>query len=345
MSKSIRVSGAVAVAFVVACLVPLFSFADSSNAVVATVGGHNITEKELDTKAKAQLSALQSQMYEVKKQVLQSMADDYLIEQAAKQEHVSKDDFLKKHLATAKVTPDEAKKFYDSRKDLQGRYPKYDDIKDKLVEALQQQRDDQAKEAMLASLRKEHPLNLLLTPPRVEVEVTGDPSQGPKGAPITIVEFSDFQCPFCKRAEPTMKQVREKYGDKIRLVYEDFPLEFHPNSRPAASAARCAAEQGKFWEFHDKLFDDQSKLTPSDLKADAKQLGLDTSKFDQCLDSDKYGKVIEADLAQGKMLGVQGTPAFYINGRPLDGAVPYTSFASIIDEELAGSNQKQARAN
>lgn len=183
----------------------------------------------------------------------------------------------------------------------------------------------------------------MLTAPRIDVKTAGHPELGAKDAPITIVEFSDFQCPFCGRAEPTLKQVREKYGDKVRVIYMDFPLGIHDHALDAASAGRCAGEQGKFWQFHDAMFADQTKLTPADLKANAKKLGLDTAKFNDCLDKGKYKAEIESDLAQGKDLGIDGTPAFFINGRPLTGAQPFEKFQSTIDEELAGGS-KQASA-
>ena len=313
--------------------------------VVATVGDHKITEQELDAKIKPQLASVESQIYEMKVAAIKSMADDYVLNQAAKKENLSSDAYLKKHLATKKVSDAEAKQFYDSHKELQMRYPKYDAIKDRLIEALQAQNDAQEKEALLDKLRKDRPVNVKLTAPRIEVKSEGHPELGPKNAPVTIVEFSDFQCPFCGRAEPTLKQVREKYGDKVRLVYLDFPLGIHEHAMDGASAGRCAGEQGKFWPFHDQMFSDQSKLTPADLKADAKKLGLDGAKFDACFDKAKFKSEIESDMAQGKDLGVDGTPAFFINGRPLTGAQPFPKFESTIDEELAGSNQKQARAN
>src|SRR6202050_3162603 len=321
-----------------------FSIAAESNKVVATVGDHKITAQELDAKIKPQLATVESQIYELKVSAIRSMADDYLLEQAAKKENLSTADYLKKHLPAKKITDTDAKLFYDQHKELQSRYPKYDQIKDRLVEALQAQHDEQGKAAFMDQLRKEHPVAVMLTPPRIEVKFAGHPELGPASAPVTIVEFSDFQCPFCGRAEPTLKQVREKYGDKVRLVYMDFPLSIHDHSIDAASAGRCAGEQGKFWEFHDAMFADQSKLKPDDLKADAKKLGLDTAKFDQCFDSGKFKPAIESDMAQGHDLGIDGTPAFYVNGRPLSGAQPFQRFQETIDEERA-SGQKQARAN
>jgi protein-disulfide isomerase len=317
--------------------------AAESDQVVATVGDHKITEKELDAKIKPQLAAVESQIYELKMQTIKAMADDYVLEQAAKKENLSPDSFLKKHLPQKKVSDTDAKLFYDQHKEIQSRYPKYDAIKGRLMDAMQAQRDEQQKEVLLDSLRKAHPVTVMITAPRIEVKSAGHPEIGAKDAPVTIVEFSDFQCPFCGRAEPTLKQVRAKYGDKVRLVYMDFPLSIHDHSIDAASAGRCAEEQGKFWEFHDAMFADQSKLQPDDLKADAKKLGLDTAKFDECLDKGKYKSGVESDMAQGRDLGVEGTPAFFINGRPLSGAQPFEKFQSTIDEELAGGS-KQASA-
>jgi protein-disulfide isomerase len=336
-------SGAFFCAFALTLMASVSIAADSGQ-VVATVGNHKITEKELDAKIKPQLAAMESQVYELKVQAIKSMADDYVLEQAAKKENLTPEAYLKKHLAGKPVTETDAKLFYDQHKEIQQRYPKYDEIKDRLTQALEAQRYEQERAALIDQLRKDHPVTVMLTAPRIQVKTAGHPEIGSKDAPVTIVEFSDFQCPFCGRAEPTLKQVREKYGDKVRLIYLDFPLGIHDHAIDAASAGRCAGEQGKFWQFHDAMFADQSKLTPADLKADAKKLGLDTAKFDDCLDKGKYKAAIEADLTQGKDLGIDGTPAFFINGRPLTGAQPFDKFQTTIDEELS-SGQKQASAN
>jgi protein-disulfide isomerase len=338
-------SGAFFCAFVAATVMASgsASVAADSNPVVATVGDHRITEKELNAKIKSQLASMESQVYDLKVQAIKSMADDYVLGQAAKKENLTPDAYLKKHLPQKKVSDTDAKLFYDQHKEIQARFPKFDVIKGRLTEALQAQRDEQDKTALLETLRKDQPVTVMLTAPRVEVKSAGHPEIGGKEAPVTIVEFSDFQCPFCGRAEPTLKQVRDKYGDKIRLVYLDFPLGIHDHAIDAASAGRCAGEQGKFWPYHDAMFADQSKLKSDDLKADAKKLGLDTAKFNDCLDKGKYKTAIEADMAQGRDLGVDGTPAFFINGRPLTGAQPFEKFQSTIDDELA-SGSKQASA-
>jgi len=317
--------------------------AAESDQVVATVGNHKITEKDVDAKIKTQLANEESRIYDLKVSAIKSMADQYVVEQAAKKENLTPDAYLKKHLPERKVTETDAKLFYDQHKEIQARYPKYDQIKGRLVEALQAQNDEQNRQTLLDQLRKDHPVTVMLAAPRVAVKSAGHPEIGGKEAPVTIVEFSDFQCPYCGRAEPTLKQVREKYGDKVRLIYMDFPLGIHDHAIDAASAGRCAGEQDKFWQFHDAMFADQSKLKPDDLKADAKKLGLDTAKFNDCLDKGKYKSAIEGDMAQGRELGVDGTPAFFINGRPMTGAQPLEKFETTIDEELQ-SSQKQASA-
>jgi protein-disulfide isomerase len=178
-----------------------------------------------------------------------------------------------------------------------------------------------------------------LKPPpiqRVEVSIQGAPFKGGDKAPVTIVEFSDFHCPFCKRVVSTLAQLESKYGDKVKLVFRDFPIEsLHPGASKAHEAARCAGEQGKFWPYHDKLFAGPSKSSPEILKGFAKEVGLNGAAFEACLNSGKHQAAIKKDIEEGQRLGVTGTPAFFINGRLFTGAQPLEAFARVIDEELA----------
>jgi protein-disulfide isomerase len=177
---------------------------------------------------------------------------------------------------------------------------------------------------------------VLLDPPRQNITVdANDPSSGPASAPITVVEFSDYQCPFCARVVPTLSKIRQTYGDKVRVVFKDFPLPNHAEAPKAAEAAHCAGEQGKYWEMHDRLFANQRALGVPALKQAAAGLGLDAAKFDQCLDSGKHAAAIAEDMKQGEALGVQSTPTVYINGRAILGAQPFEVFQMVIDEELA----------
>jgi len=177
-------------------------------------------------------------------------------------------------------------------------------------------------------------------PSKIVVSIDDDPVKGSKNAPITIVEFSDFQCPFCARFyAQTLPSIEENYikTGKVKFIYRDFPLNFHQYAQKAAEAAECADEQGKFWEYHDILFQKQSEWSSAGvekLKEYAQNLGLDTAKFNECLDSGKYSSEVQKDYSDGSNYGVTGTPTFFINGIEVVGAQPYSVFEQIIEQEL-----------
>jgi len=318
--------------------------ATDSSAVVAKVGNHEITQEQVDAK-------LRLQLYNARKAVLDQMVDEYLLEQAAASQKLSVTAYLKREVddkAGAEVNEAAARKFYNENKDTLPTLKSagsFDKVKDRLLAALRQRTAQQKRAELLAGLRKQTDIKLLLEPPRVEVAAGGHPAIGPSNAPVTIVEFGDFQCPFCGAAESTVKAVRLKYGERVRLVYIDFPLSFHNHAMQAANAARCAGEQDRFWQYHDALFADQAKLAPTDLKATAKKLGLDTAKFDLCLDRGQYDDAINRDVGLGRRLNVTGTPTFFIDGRPLEGAQPEAKFMEVIDEELVSAQGRQERAS
>jgi protein-disulfide isomerase len=160
------------------------------------------------------------------------------------------------------------------------------------------------------------------------------PVKGSDSAWVTIVEVSDFQCPFCSRVTPTLKEITEKYGNDVRFVFKHNPLSFHQRAMPAAIAAECAHDQNKFWQMHDKLFENQKDLSDEAIEKYAQEVGLDIKKYKECFASGKHKARIDADLAQAADLGTRGTPSFYINGRFLSGAQPFPSFQALIDEEL-----------
>jgi protein-disulfide isomerase len=344
------VSAVAAAVMVSVALTAQRASASDPNAVVATVGNHKISEKDLDAKVQPQIDQMRAQLekrvndiiadksFDLRRETLEKMTDDYLLQQAAKKDKLSVDAYVKKETSgNNAVSQADAKKYFDQNKG--NSQIQFDQIKPQLIAMLSHQ-------AMLERLRKDEPVKILLEPKRVAVNSAGHPAQGPNDAPVTIVEFADFQCPFCKASEATVKQLQTKYGDKIRLVHMDYPLPFHSHAMDAAKAARCANEQGKFWPYREALFADQSKLAPADLKATAAKLGMNSAKFDACFDSAKYDSQIKADQAAGEKLGVDGTPAFFIDGRPLTGAQPLPKFSELIDDELANGNggNKQASA-
>jgi protein-disulfide isomerase len=171
---------------------------------------------------------------------------------------------------------------------------------------------------------------------RHAVKVDGAPILGPAQAPVTLVEFSDFQCPFCSRVYPTLQQIRQEYGDKVRIVFKHYPLSFHTKAPAAHAAAEAAHRQGKFWEMHDKIFANQREMSEEKYVAYAQELGLDVEKFKQDLASADVKQRVDEDTEQASGLGVRGTPTFFINGKFLSGAQPIEAFKRVIDEELAG---------
>jgi protein-disulfide isomerase len=179
-------------------------------------------------------------------------------------------------------------------------------------------------------------------PERVEVGVDDDSVLGKADAPVTMIEFSDYECPFCERFfVQTLPQIEKEYIDtgKVKFVYRDYPLSFHPNATPAALAAECAGEQGRYWEYHNTLFEHQNAMDNSSLKKYAADIGLDTASFNQCLDSGAMAQEVQKDFQEGATLGVRGTPTFFINGLRLVGALPFQSFKQVIDQEINSTEQ------
>jgi len=304
---------------------------------VAKIGDAVITEGELRTEVENELKSIETQIYAIKQEGLRRLIEKKLIEADAKAKGMSADALLAKETTSkvAKVTDDDAKKFHEQNKErIQG---SYDQLKDRIRTFLQERNQRQAREAFVSGLRKQAKVAILLEPPRVDIPVDNSPIRGSENAPVTIIEFSDFECPFCRRSQSTIAAIKEKYPKQVRWVFKDFPLSFHQRAMPAALASRCAGDQGKYWEYHDKLFSGTG-LADEDLKRYAKEIGLDENKFGDCLAAQRFREGVNADMKQGQAVGVSGTPAFFINGRMLSGAQPPEAFREIIEEELSRKN-------
>jgi protein-disulfide isomerase len=313
--------------------------AHAASDALAEVDGVTITSEEVEKSLAGQLSKLEEQIYNLKRQKVDALINEKLLEKEAAKHKLSVPALLDAEVTSkvGLVTEQEIEKFYqDNKAQIKGEQAQ---VREQIRAFLQNQKLAAKREELLASLRSQAKVVVNLKPPpvlRVEVSVDGAPFRGPANAAITLVEFSDFECPFCKRAHPTLMQVLEKYSGKVKLVYRDFPLEsIHPQARRAAEAARCAQDQGKFWDYYDVLFTESPKLAPDDLKRYAAQIGIDVKKFDDCLSGGVHKNAVQKDWDEGTRLGITGTPAFFINGRPLTGAQPIEAFARIIDEELA----------
>jgi protein-disulfide isomerase len=303
---------------------------------VAVIGDKTVTLQDLDAQAAGALAKVRQEEYEARKQVLDTMVNEEVMAKEAAAKKVSKDDLIKTEVSDKVADPPQTEidSFYDQNKARFGAQTK-EQLAPQITMMLKNQKIAEAQRAYLKTLRQKYGVKTLLEPPRLEVAVDDDASKGPAKAPVTIVEFSDYQCPYCSRAETTVQEVLKKYGDKVRLVYRDYPLPFHQNANIAAQASECAKEQGKFWEMHNAMFANQSKLAQNDLVETAGGIaGIDKDKFKSCLEGGKYKDEVQKDADAGQKYGVTGTPTFFINGIPMVGARDVNSFADIIDSEL-----------
>lgn len=308
--------------------------AEDLPAVAATVQGQPVSTEELTASLRGELLRLEMQRYEVLKAGLDKLIAARLKELEAKQRDTSVEE-LEQEEIVAKATPvesEQVKTFYEANKS-RIQQP-LDQISPRIEAYLKQQAREQREQAFIRELRQRYEVSIALEAPTVEVSSDDDPFIGPQDAPVTIVEFSDFQCPYCRRVQPALKRLMKEYEGQVKLVFRDFPLRsIHPQAQQAAEASQCAAEQQQFWPYHDKLFAN-SRLESSDLKQYAKELGLDATQFDTCLDSNKYLSEVEADLQDGQEAGVSATPSFFVNGQPINGAMPYERFQELVDMAL-----------
>jgi protein-disulfide isomerase len=307
--------------------------------------GYQDVNKDATSDLDTQLAQLQmqheAQLYQAKRQALDALIMKRVLDAKAKQAGVgSAEELMQKQqtdiMAKIPDPPDsDLQAVYDQAKAAGQQLPPFDQVKPDIVRFVKSQKARTELVSYFESVKREQKVKVLMLPPRYEVEAKG-PTKGSKSAPITIVEYSDFQCPFCIDAEKTVSELLKAYPDKIRLVYRDFPLPMHPLAPKAAEASHCADAQGKYWELHDKMFAAGGKLEVPDLKKYAREVqGLDGDKFDKCLDSGDMKKLVDENHVAGEKMGISGTPAFFINGRFLSGALPIDEFKTLIEADLA----------
>ena len=313
--------------------------------VLATIGDQKITLADVRARAGDKLDQMETryrrERHKAVEAALQDILRDSILQGEARKQGKTVD-----QLVTAEtggpLEPTEAEivAWYRQNKARTGGRS-MEQIRPQITDFLRAERRKNASEKLEERLNQERKVTVNLRPFRVELNNEGAPSTGPADAKVTVVEFSDFQCPFCGRFFPTLKQVQQNYGDKARIVYRQYPLtNLHPNAFKAAEASLCANDQGKFWEMHDAMFQDQGRLAVKELKASAGRLGLNQKKFDTCLDTGRHTEQVQNDMAEGSRLGVTGTPALFINGVPMEGgAVPYDVVAKAIDKELASTKR------
>jgi protein-disulfide isomerase len=326
---------------------------DPSKNVVGHIDGKAVTETDLvapdrdaftalDDDYAARLRGLQAKheqdRYDLLKDKLDKLLDKRAVELEAQERHTDTATVLR-DLVVPVVTDDEAKAYYEANKDKTTQT--FDQLKGRIIQFLAANNNTTATRAFYDKLRARHNVSDDLPPYRVAVAATG-PTKGRTDAPVTIVEFADFQCPYCREAEATIRKVVSTHSDSVRLVFRNLPLtNVHPNALTAAVAGVCADHQGKFWQMHDAMFDNQDELAEPDLKATAKKLGLDEQNFAACLADPKSKAAVDFDARAADALSLDGTPSFFINGRPLFGNLPAEQIESVVAEELQRSSNRR----
>jgi protein-disulfide isomerase len=315
---------------------------------LAFINGQPIYGNELPSDTQGQLLKMEQQIYAVRLRGLHTVLGQKLIEAEAKKKGVSQQDLFQSEVLAKVPDPsdDEVKAYYQAHQS-QLNQP-FEAVKDKIRQNIKDLAIQKRRVIYIQSLMQESVNNgelvVMLSPPTFVP--TADPSRlrGDPKAPITIVEFSDFSCPFCRQAEHTINELLAKYPGKVKVSYRDFPLtQLHPQAQLAAEASRCAGDQGKYWEYHDLLFSNPEKQTHDSLMEDARTLKLDEKQFDTCLSSEHFRPQIDQDMQLGARGGVVATPGFFVNGTFLSGAQPASAFEKIIDADLAASSQKNAQ--
>jgi len=315
------------------------SFAASDNAgvpspgaAVVEVDGVKLGMADLEKKSAPALFQARTTYYEAERRAIEGMVDDYLLERQAHREGVTVPELLKRHVdsAVGKDPSEESLRVYYEGVDTT---EPYEVVRVKIIDAIRQRRMMKAKTAYIQSLRSQVPIALLLEPPRAPISMKDVPVRGVTAPRVTMLEYADFECPYCQQIYPVLQRLETEFQGKLALAYKDYPLPMHPDAQKAAEAAHCAGAQGKYWEFHDILFT-KKQLAQANLKQYARDLKLDPSAFDTCLDGGNMAGVVGEQAAEAQALGVQGTPTILVNGRMVNGNLTYEKLHALIVEEL-----------
>jgi protein-disulfide isomerase len=320
--------------------------AEDGDQVVALVNDAPITMAELEEKAAGGLKKLEQERYDLLRQALEALAVEKMVTQEAESFGITPEELLKQEIQDkiTPATPEEVARFYEQNKARAGGRS-LEDVASSIERQLNQNRSASQRDRFLGALKEKSGFQVLLEAPRYDVPIPeGIEIQGVADAKVTVVEFADYQCPYCRRAHPGVERLLADYGDKIRYVFLDFPLDFHPRATPAAVAAHCAAEQGKYWEYHNNLMEMTGDLSDGDLAKRAEALQLNMDEFSACATSGRHEAKVDYGYKTGQELGVTGTPSYFINGRMLVGARPFEEIKAIVDEELARDAAEQASA-
>lgn len=313
---------------------------DPEAKVVATIDGQPVRMTAVDSLVGDQLAQMERQYhqerYDLTKAAAERAVRDRLLEQEAATRGLTLAEFIAQQAAgQVEVTDEDVVVFY--RQNIGGLGGRsIDEVRPQIREYLETREVNAILDSIGDELASTRDIAILVEPVRAELNNEGSPASGPRNAPIVLTEFSDFECPFCRRFYDTLNRLKEEYEGQLRVVYRQYPLNIHPNAHAAAEASLCAEEQGEFWAMHDLMFEEQTGLDAEGLKEKAARIGLNEEEFAACLASGRFAEQIRRDREEADRLGITGTPFVFINGISVPGgAAPYEVIKEMIDEELA----------
>ncbi len=316
-----------------------FIVAQNATETVAEVGGVKISMAELEQDESSKLLSARYTYYQAETKALNDLVDKRLLEQKAKSENLTVDQLIDRDIKSKVQDPtdDQMKAFYEG---LDTDQP-FEAVRDKILEKIRDVRTKRVRAEYIKELRAATTVYISLAPPSTKVDTQGAEMLGPANAPIKLVEFADYECPYCQKVAADVEKLQADMADKIDLIYKDFPLPMHAKAEKAAEASRCAGKQGKFWEFHDELFR-RKELDIDQMKGLARALKMDEVAFDKCLDSGEEATNVDKDRKEGQHLGLTGTPSFFINGHFLSGALDYATLRQVVEQQLGAQIPAQS---
>jgi protein-disulfide isomerase len=301
--------------------------------VVAVINGVEISASDLEQKQAAKLLKARDQYYLAQREALNQLIDDSLLEAQARREGVTVQQLLDSHVSSLVKDPteDQLQVYYEG---LQTEAP-YSEARAKILDTIRQRRTAKVRADYLSALRGKASIVVFLEPPTADVALGNAPTLGSRDAAVEVIEFADYECPYCRKIHPDLKKLQSEFQDQVVFAFKDFPLPMHKHAEKAAEAARCASREGKFWEYHDMLFEKSAGLDLAQLKDYARSLGLDPAKFDRCLDSGAEADAIKQDVEQGGRLGLTGTPSLFVNGHFFSGVTSYSALHDVVAQQIS----------
>jgi protein-disulfide isomerase len=315
--------------------------AQSPSDVITVINGEKITRAELQDKQGGRLLQPRQDLYQAESKALDEFIAERLLENEARRQNLTIDELLKRDVYSkiADPTEDQLRTVYEV---TNAAGQPFDTVKDKLLEFVRNARQAKARVAYIEALRAKSDVLILLAPPRTEVAAGDAPRSGPANARVLLVEFADYECPYCIKVHPTVKKLQDEFGERVSVVFKNLPLPMHAHAQKAAEAALCAAAQNKFWDYHNRLFT-STNLDVSALKQFASELKLDAGKFDLCLDSGAEAAAVQKDATEAQKLGLSATPSFFLNGHFFTGAVDYNTLRQMVLQELSAAEKGKGK--